>query len=80
MVGEKFHSPGPPKGSHYHRYAQFVFEQPEPTVDFSTGANANFTIPFHTDIVSWNYSIFIEQYHLGAKLASNYILCEAPGG
>ena len=109
LVGEKFHSPGPPSGSHYHRYAQFVFEQPSPIVDFSKGDDMNMTIPFHTpvrvpiysegvlaaplkalthartcggggQIISWNYSIFIDQFKLGQKKASNYILCEAPGG
>lgn len=68
-VTSPYHQPGPPAGSGYHRYGQFVFEQPTPKL-------ADFT-PFKGSIALWNYSSFIGQYKLGEKVASNYLLAEA---
>ena len=64
-----YHPPGPPAGTGYHRYGQFIFEQPKPHVAFKSVAPS---------IAKWNYSAFIKQYNLvGDKLSSNYLLAEA---
>jgi hypothetical protein len=44
---------------------QFLFKQPQPQIAFK---------PVPSSIAKWNYSAFIEQYGLGAKVSSNYLL------
>ena len=68
-----YHPPGPPPGTSFHRYAQFIFKQPTPTITFA---------PVAPSIAMWNYTAFIEQYNLGdgtvsSKLSSNYFLATA---
>ena len=58
---------GPPKGTGYHRYGQFLFKQPKAL---------SFT-PVPSSIAKWNYTAFIYQYQLGEKVASNYLKAEA---
>ena len=69
MGASPYHQPGPPPGSGYHRYGQFIFEQPTPQLaDFK---------PFEGSIALWNYTAFINTYALGEKVASNFLLAEA---
>ena len=63
-----YHRPGPPPGTGFHRYGQFVFEQPSPVIKFR---------PVSKSIARWNYTAFIGEYKLGKKLQSNYLLAQA---
>ena len=64
-----YHQPGPPPGTGYHRYGQFIFEQPTPKL-------AGFK-PLEGSIALWNYTAFIDKYNLGEKVASNFLLADA---
>jgi len=67
-VLEPFHGPHPPQGSDYHRYGQFVFQQPQLDIKFAApGSRTN-----------WNYAAYLATYNIQPehKLSSNYLLCE----
>ena len=69
MIASPYHQPGPPVGTGYHRYGQFIFEQPTPKLaDFK---------PLEGSIALWNYTAFIDKYQLGEKVASNFLLADA---
>ena len=63
-----YHAPGPPTGTGYHRYGQFIFKQKTAQTKFG---------PVPSSIAKWNYTAFIDDYGLGEKVASNYFLAEA---
>ena len=44
-----YHAPGPPTGTGYHRYGQFVFEQPKPKIAFEAVSPS---------IAKWNYIFY----------------------
>ena len=64
-----FVNPAPPPGTGYHRYVQFVYEQPR-YLDF------RFTEFYFTDddmsILNFNITAFAEFYHLYGPVAANY--------
>ena len=64
----KYHPPGPPAGTGYHRYGQFLFKQPGAKIAFK---------PVPSSIAKWNYTAFIQEYSLGQKVASNYMKAES---
>lgn len=57
-----YKGPSPPWGSH--RYGQFLFEQPK-RIDFEI-------LPSPDGIYNWDHGAFVEQYGLGAPVASNF--------
>jgi len=60
---QAFKGPSPPSGSH--RYAQWLFEQPN-------GTNVINFAPMPDSIIQWDYEAFIANYHLGEPVASNW--------
>ena len=65
--------PRPPPNSGYHRYGFFLLQQPS--------ARQTFAVDLSTQ--DFNYSAFIQEFNLGPKLESNYMLvsagtCEIP--
>jgi hypothetical protein len=62
--------PGPPNGTGYHRYGQFLFEQPSANVTYA---------PVASSLAHFDYRAFIAEYRLGEKLGSNVMLVEDAG-
>lgn len=61
----EYRQPHPPNGTGYHRYAQFLFEQPHVNIhDYSVNVS----------IAHFHYWEFISQYGLGQKIRSNLML------
>jgi phosphatidylethanolamine-binding protein (PEBP) family uncharacterized protein len=54
----------PPNGTGYHRYGQFLFEQPRLNMQFEGFPQSRAHFPV---------ADFIAKYSLGAKLASNFM-------
>jgi len=58
---QPYKGPSPPTGSH--RYAQWLFEQPDGEIDFEDMPDS---------IIQWDYEAFIEKHNLASPVASNW--------
>ena len=70
VVLSDYRRPGPPNGTGYHRYGQFLFEQPSAIVTYAAVAISR---------AHFDYRAFVAEYQLGEKLGSNVMLVKGPG-